>query len=191
MVRTLVCTLFCAAFLARATLAQEMKSSFQPGDKAPGFEAHVATGEFAGQKLDYMAKIKDKPVLFLAVNRVTRPGHGLLAICDKYGQHRKDDGGLQTVILRLTDDADKAIEYSKLLEEKYGIKCVGLVSADGPNGPPAWGFNPDVELTILVMDKKHTVTANFSLVSPERQDFRKVRQAIDKLLGEAKTEFNP
>ena len=65
------------------------------------------------------------------------------------------------------------------------------MSADGKNGPPTYGFNSEVELTILVMDKTHTVTANFALVSPERQDFRKIRQAIDKLIGQAKTEFNP
>ena len=190
MTRTMIGTLASTTLLIAAA-AQDMKSSFQPGDKAPGFEAIVATGDFAGQTLDYMEKIKDKPVLFIAVSRVTRPGHGLLTLCDKYGAHRKEDGGLQTVILRLTDEPDKAVAYSKLMEERYGIKGVGLVSADGKNGPPTYGFNTEVELTILVMDKTHTVTANFALVSPERQDFRKVRQAIDKLLGEAKTEFNP
>ena len=189
MTRSMICTFVCLT--ASICTAQDMKSSFQPGDKAPGFEAIVATGEFAGQKLDYMEKIKDKPVLFIAVSRVTRPGHGLLALCDKYGTHRKEDGGLQTVILRLTDEPEKAVEYSKLLEEQYGIKGVGLVSADGKNGPPTYGFNSEVELTILVMDKTHTVTANFALVSPERQDFRKVREAIDKRLGEPKTEFKP
>jgi hypothetical protein len=169
----------------------DVKSSLQPGDKAPGLEAIVATGEFAGQKLDYLAKIKDKPVLLIAVSRVTRPGHRLLVLCDKYGLHRKDDGGLQTVILRLTDDVPKAVEYSKLLEEKYGIRGVALVSSDGSSGPPAWGFNTDAELTILLLDKSHTTAANFALVSPDESDFRAVRAAIDTLLGDAKREFKP
>ena len=112
MTRSMICTFVCMT--ASICTAQDMKSSFQPGDQAPGFEAIVATGEFAGQKLDYMEKIKDKPVLFIAVSRVTRPGHGLLALCDKYGTHRKEDGGLQTVILRLTDEPEKAVEYSKI-----------------------------------------------------------------------------
>ena len=191
MTRSMIGAFACLTASVATIAAQDMKSSFQPGDKAPGFEAIVATGEFAGQKLDYMEKIRDKPVLFMAVTRVTRPGHRLLSLLDKYGAHRKEDGGLQTVILRLTDEIDKAVQYSKLMKERYGIKGVGLVSADGKNGPPAWGCNADVELTVMVMDKTHTVTANFALVSPEEQDFRKIRQAIDKLLGEAKTEFKP
>ena len=178
-------------FLLATSVNAQVKSSLQPGDKAPGFEAVVATGDFAGQKLEPMAKIKDKPVLLIAVNRVTRPGHRLLALSDKYGVHRKNDGDLQTVILRLTDDVPKAVEYSKLLDEKYGIRGIGLVSTEGISGPPAYGFNSDVELTILVLDKSHTVAANFALVSPDERDFRPIRVAIDKLLGEPKSEFKP
>ena len=191
MIRSFVAVLISTGLVVSAAAQDDVKSSFQPGGKAPGFEAMVATGEFAGQKLDYMEKIKDKPVLFIAVNRVTRPGHRMLSILDKYGEHRKDkdEGGLQTVILRLTDDVEKAVEYSKLLAERYGFKGVGLVSSDGQNGPLSYGFNPDVELTVLVMDKTHTVTASFAYRDPQENDFRKIRAEIDKLLGAPKKEF--
>lgn len=188
----LVFAILGAAAAAGAVVPQQVQSGLVEGDEVPPFKVVVATGPDADKDLEYLSskEFKDKPVLLVYVHRMTRPGFRLLRVLDRYGQHRKDDG-LKVMIVRLTDDVEKAVSHSKLMESDYGFKCRWTVSLDGPAGPPNHGLTDRAELTILLLDKEHKVVHNTARGDPQQRDFEPVRKAIDKLLGTPKKPFEP
>lgn len=174
----------------RLFAADDLASGPKVGEAAKGFEVQVATGDKAGKKLDLLAEWKKdkKPVLVIFYGEMTRPGFGLLKILDKYGQVRQPDG-LEVFIVRTTDDAEAAIKYAKILEEKYEIKGTAAVASDGKAGPKEYGIHEDAQMTVLLLDKEHKVALNVARRNPERQDFDGIRKGIDKLLGPSPVPF--
>lgn len=178
----------CTALLLTGSLvlADDPASGPKVGEPAKDFEVDIATGEKAGQKVDQLKALKDKPVLMIFWGEVTRPGFGLVKNLDKYGQLRQPEG-LEVLIVRLSDDKEKTAQHAKILHEKYDLKSVAGVAPKA--GPEGYGISEEVELTVLLLDKEHKVLHNLSRRAPERQDFEDVRKAIDKLLGPSPVPF--
>ena len=160
----------------------------QVGDTPPAFEVDLATGDDAGKKIDLLARWKDKPVLLVFWNGVTRPSFGLVKQLDKYGRLRQPEG-LEVLIVRVTDKPEEDKKHAKLLYDNYDLKSPAGVTQGGKNGPDNYGLNTDAGLTVLLLDKQHKVLFNQTRRAPDRQDFDEVRQAIDKLLGPSPVPF--
>lgn len=174
---------------ATALWAQDsLLSGPQVGDTPPAFEVDLATGDEAGKKVDLLARWKEKPVLLLFWNGVTRPSFGLVKQLDKYGRLRQPEG-LEVLIVRVTDKPEEDKRHAKLLYDTYDLKSPAGVTQGGKNGPDNYGLNTDAGLTVLLLDKQHKVLFNQTRRAPDRQDFEPVRQAIDKLLGPSPVPF--
>lgn len=169
-------------------LADEPISGPQVGKLAPGFEVLIATGDQAGKKLDQLGSLKDKPVLVIFWGEVTRPAFALLKHLDAYGRLRQPEG-LQVLIVRLSDDTEAVVRHSKILNENYDIKSPIGVATAGKAGPMEYGLHDRAAMTVLLLDKEHKVLHNTARQAPERQDFKAVREAIDKLLGPSPVTF--
>lgn len=185
MLRGALCLIVLCGWNAMA-LADDPASGPKVGEAAADFEVAIATGEKAGQNVDQLKALKDKPVLVIFWGEVTRPGFGLIKDLDKYGQLRQPEG-LEVLIVRLSDDAEKTAQHAKILYEKYDLKSVAAVAPKA--GPTGYGISEEVEMTVLLLDKEHKVLHNLSRRAPEKQDFDDVRKAIDKLLGPSPVPF--
>jgi len=148
----------------------------------------VATGEQAGQTVDPLKPLKDKPVVVIFVNDLTRPGFGLLKLLDKYARVRQPEG-LEALIVWTTDDAPAAVRRARLYDEQYDIKSTAGVAKDGKAGPGEYGLNDEAAMTVLLLDKEHKVVMNVARRAPDRQDFDGIRKSIDKLLGPSPVPF--
>lgn len=178
-----IALVFCSSLpLSSSARADDPLSGPKVGEKAAGFEVELAVGSKAGETLDYLSTLKDKPVLLVFVGEMSRPGFGLLKVVDKYAQLRQPEG-LEILIVRVTDDRPGAVKYAKLLNEKYDLKAVAGVSTEGKAGPKSYTLSDECEMTILLLDKEHKVLHNIARRAPEKQDFKPLREAIDKLLG--------
>jgi hypothetical protein len=175
--------------LASQVPAQDEKpaefSGPQVGEKLTPFTTKVILGEQAGTEIDLVKSAGGKPVLIVFVSDVNRPSVGLARLLGLYAATKKGDG-LSSGLVFLTADATKTEEWMKVARNALpGGVPVGI-SADGQEGPGAYGLNRKVQMTVLVGigDK---VTANFALVQPSIQaDGPKIAQAIVDVLGGGK-----
>lgn len=186
--RAIVVAVYCLGIYSAAARADDPRSGPQVGEKVEGFEFEVAAGDDAGKKIDPLTRFNDKPVLMIFEGQMTRPGFGLLKVLDKYGRLRQPEG-LEVLIVRVTDDAAAAAKHAKLLYDMYDVKSLAGVADGGKTGPKNYNLSDDVEMTVLLVDKKRKVLFNVARRAPERQDFNDVRQAIDKLLGPSPVPF--
>ena len=174
--------------LSSSARADDPLSGPKVGETAPGFEVELAVGAKAGETLDYLSSLKNKPVLLVFVGEMTRPGFGLLKVVDRYAQLRQPEG-LEIVVVRVTDDRPAAVKYAKLLNERYELKAAAGVSTEGKAGPRSYTLSDECEMTILLLDKEHKVVHNIARRAPEQQDFKGLREAIDKLFGPSPVPF--
>jgi hypothetical protein len=158
------------------------------GEQAKRFEIELVTGEKAGEKVDFLKTVQNKPVLILFVSEMTRPGFGLLRTLEKYGRLRQPDG-LEVLIVRVTADAEAARKHSKLLYEMYEVKSPAGLAVEGKEGPKDYGLNDQAQMTVLLLDKQHKVLLNVARRAPDRADFDEIRKGIDKLLGPSPVPF--
>lgn len=182
----LLLTLVCVR--ASFCSAEDPVSGPQVGKPAPGFEIQVVTGDQAGKKVDQLTALKDKPVLVIFWSEVTRPGFGLLKNLEAYGRLRQPDG-LEVLIVRLTDDNDGATKQAQIFFDRYDIKSMIGIATAGKAGPMEYGLHDRAAMTVLLLDKEHKVVHNTARTGPDRQDFKPVREAIDKLLGPSPVPF--
>jgi len=173
---------------ALVAVADDPVSGPKVGESLTAFEMELATGDQAGETVDPLKSIKDKPALIVFVSDLTRPGFGLLKLLDKYARIRQPEG-LEALIVWTTDDAPAALKRAKLYYEQYDIKSIAGAAKDGKSGPKDYGLNDEAAMTILLIDKEHKVVMNIARRAPERQDFEDIRRSIDKLLGPSPVPF--
>lgn len=168
--------------------ADEPVSGIEVGKEAPGFEMQVATGDDAGQAVDYLDKWAGKPVLVIFLGEATRPAFGLLQQLDKYGRLRQPEG-LEVLIVRVTADGEAAGKQSQAWFDRYDVKSPAGTVAEGQAGPKDYGLNDEAQFTVLLLDKHHKVAHNVARRAADRSDFRAIREGIDKLLGPSPVPF--
>ena len=164
-----------------AQVARDVFSGPQVGEKLPPL---LLEGVLPKKKqFDPVKLAGDKPVLLMFLHRKTRPAFGLMNAIARYSTTRKKDG-LSTDIVMLTDDAPDTKKWLNQIKRYFADGARVSYSADGIDGPGAYGLNrKDVELTILVA-KAGRVVANFALTQPSDEvDGPKILKAIVDVLG--------
>lgn len=168
----------CSALLFTLTVAigQDLPSGPLVGDKLTEFKAHAFP---SGKEIKLLEATKGKPTLMIFVQNFTRPGFQFLKPVDKYAaEHEK----LATHIIWVAEK-EKAEDYLKRAEKSLDLKAPISICLDGgKDGPPAYGLNDKVAITVLVA-KDNKVIANFALSDPNANDSRKVIAAVAKMLG--------
>src|SRR5262245_48993397 len=153
MQRTFLVAAACCVSAVSAARADEPVSAATVGGSATGFEIELATEDQAGEIIDPVKSIRDKPLLIVFVSDLTRPAFGLLKLLDKYARIRQPEG-LEAVIVWTTNDAPAALKRSKLYYEQYDIKSTAGAAKEGKSGPKDYGLNDEAAMTILLIDKE-------------------------------------
>ena len=186
MTRAVVCGLMMTCLCAGSQAADEpVFSGPQVGEKLPSFTIRGVLGGEAGKKIDLIARADGKPVLIVFVHQRTRPAFGLTNAVMRFAATRSKQGLVGGVCF-LTDDATATETWVKRVSQHLVKGVVHGISADGIEGPGAYGLNRNVALTVLV-GKEGKVTANFALVQPSMQaDGPKILAAIVEATGGGK-----
>jgi hypothetical protein len=183
----IVSSLVCVMVLNSVMSAQEkVFSGPQVGEKLAAFTVQGVFDDEAGKKIEPLKAAGERPVVLIFVHEVTRPSVGLTRVIGDYATKLGADKLAPFVVL-LHDDATEGENMLKRARHAYPQKVPLAISADGAEGPGAYGLNRKVALTILV-GKAGKVSANFALVQPSIQvDGPKIGKALHAALGEDKT----
>ncbi|MCI0380233.1 MAG: hypothetical protein L0215_21825 [Gemmataceae bacterium] len=170
--------MFSATLLAWAVLGSgDLPSGPNPGDKLQEFKAHGIFGDNEGKEFEVLKSTKDRPILLIFVHKITRPALQLLKPVDEYAAKEEK---LAAHVIWL-GEKEKAEEFLKRAKNSLNLQLPVSIAAD-KEGPPAYGLNDQVTMTIvLAKDKK--VTNNFAFVDPNATVAPKVIAAVAKLLG--------
>ncbi len=184
-VRSLFIALFVlsGAFVQTFVHGQEpIFSGPQVGEKLPQLPAKGLTGEQKGHPFEVLEKIENRPALLVFFHSLTRPAFGMTRALAKFAE-TKEEAGLQTFVIFLTDDPTATEKWSAILPKQMPSGPTYCISTDGIEGPGAYGLNRNMILTILVA-KQGIVTANSALAQPQLQvDGPSILQAIVDATG--------
>ncbi len=155
----------------------------QKGEKLLPFKVMGVYDEVAGKELAFVTAADGKPLLLIFLHKLTRPSFGLARILSGYCLERKKDGiSVAIVWLHEADDRSTAEAYLTRARGSLRIDVPMGLSADGSEGPGAYGLNRNVTLTVLVASEGR-VAANFALVQPSDRDAPKILAEVVKLIG--------
>ncbi|MCI0361035.1 MAG: hypothetical protein L0211_21350, partial [Planctomycetaceae bacterium] len=178
-------TAFILALAAAPLVAEDKPAEFsgpQAGEKLTPFATKVVLGDQAGKEIDLVKAAAGKPVLIVFVHERNRPTVGLARLLGLYAATKKEAGLRSGIVFLVADATETETWMNRAQGALPGGVPVGI-SADGQEGPGAYGLNRKVQMTILV-GKEDKVTANFALVQPSVQaDAPKIAQAIVDVLG--------
>lgn len=167
---------------ANAPAEDPVFSGPQVGETLPSFKAKGVFGDRAGKEFDFIDQAKGKSVALIFVHARTRPAFGLTNTIMKYAAGKKQ-AGLESGVIFLTDDPTATEKWMNVVEKNFPKRVAYGISADGQEGPGAYGLNRNVTLTILI-GKEGKVTSNFALVQPSLQaDGPKILKAIVDVTG--------
>ena len=162
--------------------AEPIFSGPQPGEKLPGLEVRVLSGEKAGKDVDIVAEAGSRPTVIIFMHELTRPGFALSNAVMRYASQRQKDISAAYVFLG-EDATETEAKYKRIGEQLWAPKIHRTLSMDGIEGPGSYGLNRNVSLTVLVA-KDQKVSANFALVQPSLQaDGPKILKAITEVAG--------
>ncbi len=154
----------------------------QVGEKLVPFKIRGVFDDEVGKELDFVTQAQGKPLVLVFVHKLTRPSHAVTRLLMQFGARRKKDG-LFSGAVYLYDDLTAGTERVKRLQRYLPKEASIGISADGVEGPGAYGLNRNVTLTILVANE-NKVTANFAIVQPSVQaDVPKILKEVVKLIG--------
>jgi hypothetical protein len=167
---------------AAAAQDEPVFSGPQVGEKLVPFTVTGAYDDQAGKPLDWISQAAGKPTLLIFVHPpVTRPSAAVTRVLTQYAHTRAKDG-LFTGVVWLADDPAVAEQFLKQARGSLNFPVPLGISADGAEGPGAYGLNRKMGLTILVA-KQNRVTANFALVQPSLTEVPKILGEVVKLIG--------
>lgn len=165
-----------------ATARCQVESGPVAGAKLAALKVTAATGEFAGEEVDYFEKRKERPTIYAFVQAASwdRPMARYLKTLD--GAVKKAGGDAQVVAVWLTDDAEKSKEYLPRAQTSLNLEMTALVVYAGDkSGPENWGINDRASLTAVVADGE-TCAARFGYVSLNETDVPGVEKALKEVL---------
>src|SRR2546427_6888489 len=107
----LIASLFLAFVSFARPASAQVESGPRAGSKVAALKVITATGEGAGNEVDYAAERGVKPTIYIFVqaDKWDRPTARFLRALDQELAKRSDDG--QVIAVWLTDDVEKAKEY--------------------------------------------------------------------------------
>jgi hypothetical protein len=177
--------IFCAMLImgqaVGTTPSDPVFSGPQKGEKLADFKILGVYDDQAGVKSNYWDQAGDKATLLIFVHELTRPSVAVMrTLSDFAGKHADK---MYTSVVFLGEDATALEEQLNRARHAMPRGIPVNMSADGAEGPGAYGLNRNVTLTILV-SKDRKVTANFALVQPSVQaDVPKVLKEVVAIVG--------
>jgi hypothetical protein len=175
-------TTMSAFLLVALFVSAGVPSGPQVGDKLGDFKVQGVFGPEAGKEFMFLSQVKDKPVLLIFVQKITRPALKFLRPIDDYANKEEK---LTSHVVWLTGDKGDKEETEKFLERaknSLNLQVPVSICLDGKEGPAAYGLNDMVAITVLIA-KDGKVVGNFALVDPNANDAPKVMRAVAKALG--------
>lgn len=159
--------------------AGDPTSGPQAGDELKDFKIKGFSGEKAGKEFQLLADAKKKPTMVFFIQKLSRPAFRLMKAVDAYAGKEE---GMNSHFVWVAEDVDKTMEFLKRAEQSLSMKVPIGVCLEGKDGPPAYGLNDQVAVTILIA-KDGKVVSNFAFVDPNDTDGPKVVKAVAKALG--------
>jgi len=182
----MTCSLMLFAVLMTPVENDPVFSGPQPGEKLTPFIIHGILGTHVDQKFDLTADADRLPCVIVFVHERTRPAFGMARTVTNLLADRgpkKVTGG----VVFLSEDPTETANWGPKVAQHFPKNAVVGVSADGKEGPGAYGLNRNVSVTVLV-GKDGVVTDNFALIQPDIEvDGSKIFKAIGAALGEEKS----
>src|SRR5438105_5055073 len=135
---------------ARPTCAQ-VESGPSAGSKVAALKVITATGDAAGNEVEYAAERGEKPTVYVFVqaDKWDRPIARFLRGLDQELAKRSDGG--QAIAVWLTDDVEKAKEYLPRAQASLKLTRTTFTVYPGDStGPPEWSINGVAHLTVVV-----------------------------------------
>jgi hypothetical protein len=173
------CSLITLLVLTMSSLAGDPPSGPNVGDKLQEFKVLGFSGSEAGKEFEVLKQTKNGPTLLVFVHQISRPALKLLRPLDEYASKEEK---LAAHIVWLSGDKDETTKFLERAKNSLNLQTPISISIDGKDGPPAYGLNDKVAVTILVA-KDRKVVANFAFADPNETVARKVIQAVAKVLG--------
>lgn len=168
---------FVAGLLASTPLAQAEEAGVKP------LKAFAASGEFAGQEVDFVAERKGQTTVYLFVNAEnwTRPVARFLKVLDgKLSDGIEGAKDAQAVAVWLTSDVAKEKEYLPRAQKSLNLGQTALAVFEGPpQGPEGWNVDVASHLTAVVVRGGKEI-ARFKYQSTNDTDVPDVVKALQK-----------
>ena len=120
----------------------------QQGEKLADFKALGVFDAEAGKKFTFWDQAADKPTFLIFVHELTRPSIAVTRTLMEFAAKHPDK--LYSSIVFLGDDPTSLEERLKRARHALPSGIPVRISADGQEGPGAYGLNRKVTLTILV-----------------------------------------
>lgn len=156
----------CALLWTTTTVAPAADSGPAADTAAAPFTVFVATGDAANESVDFVTRRGALPTLYCFVPKAkwSRPTARLLRTLDQSIASAAPEGAI--VAVWVTDDAAASKAYLPNAQQSLQFSRTSLtVDGKNPTGPPEWGINSDVDITIVAV-KDGRVRKSFALISP-------------------------
>lgn len=180
--KQLVLSLIAIVGFPCAGLAQ-MSSGPNVGDAVKGFKVFAATGEKAGNEVDFVSERKDLPTVYLFVQSEhwSRPNARFMRDLDEaLAKGVEGAEGVQAVAVWLSDDFATARDYLPRAQQSLQFQKTTLAAFDGQKtGPAAWSVNDQAHLTVVVVRGGKAV-ASRGYISLNETDVPDVLKALQK-----------
>jgi hypothetical protein len=175
----------CVCVGAYSALAEQPRepavfSGPQAGERLRSFEAVLVYGERAGKTVDVIQLSQNRPTMLIVVNGSNRPAARLSRILMNFAEMR--GAKLFAAVVYLDGDQSAATEQLQRAVSWWKVAGPVGVSVDGADGPGGYGFNRNVNVTVLVASEGR-VTANFALKQPSETDAPKILKQVVSLVG--------
>ena len=173
--------LLLAIAFAPATLHAQLSSGPNVGIKVEPLKVFAATGQMAGNEVDFSAERQLRPTLFVFVqaDKWDRPMSRFVRTLDQELAKNRQD--VQLIAVWLTDDVAKAKEYLPLAQNSLKLAQTTFTVFPGDkNGPQGWGINFQAHVTAVVAQDGH-VTASFAHRSVNETDAPAVLEKLQPI----------
>ena len=174
------CLTVFALLCANVADEKELFSGPQKGERLPPLKVSRVYGKHRGEIVDFIAGAKGRPMLLVVVNGSNRPAARLTRALMNYAEMQGKK--LFAAVVYLDKDRSAAEQALQRAVSWWGMGPPVGISVDGAEGPGSYGFNRNVNLTVLVAHKSR-VTANFALVQPSETDAPKILKEVVSLVG--------
>ena len=139
-----------AAMGVRAAVAADLQSGPEPGSAAPALKVLAATGDKAGQEVDFPAERKDKVTVyaFVQADQFDRPMARLLK---KVDTDLADKADAAVVAVWLTEDVDKSRDYLPKAQQSLQFSRTTLAVHRGKETPAGWNIDIAARCSMVVV----------------------------------------
>jgi hypothetical protein len=160
--------------------AQDVVSGPTKGEKVPALKVFDATGEHKDKDIDYAAERKDKPTIYILVDRekFSRPINRFMKTLD--GAIKKESEDAYVVVVMLTDKPDDVKTFLPRVQQSVQYENTALTCFVGEKeGPKEWTINSQADVTVVIANKAK-VAETFGYNSINETEVRKVLMAFKK-----------